>query len=286
MSVYNGTTSSESSALVISRSMKRPSACLFVKPYGKQGLLSAVNLEDAQLCESDLFPRIRQSKPLVDFFLSKVVFPKEGKEFRSKISCSGWDIPARAGGQRTTGFSGTNDSQSLLPLSIEQRDLTALRHTNAMVLSLLLHETNRRYLCASGVEGNNLSVSELLRLISSEKPATTVLIDVGAQILEMENQQVVQTWLDIVPSAKGAVFFDANHVARLVDREGNCSDLVTSPFHRRLQECLIYFDEAHTRGIDLTIPLGARAAVTLGPRLTKDKLVQGLSLFAVALDAR
>lgn len=44
-----------------------------------------------------------------------------------------------------------------------------------------------------GLERNNLSVSELLRLILLKKPATTVLIDVGAQILDIENQQVVQT---------------------------------------------------------------------------------------------
>ena len=37
---------------------------------------------------------------------------------------------------------------------------------------------------------------------------------------------------------------------------------------------LIYLDEAHTRGIDLPIPVNTHAAVTLGPRLVKDRLVQ------------
>lgn len=237
--------------------------------------LSAVNLDDTELCEAGIFPRFKYNKPMIDYFLSKIVFPKEGKEFRSKISCSAWDIPSSNPDHPTIGFSGTNDTQSLLPLSIKQDDLPELRKTNAMVLTTLLKDCNREYVCATDESGRNLTVPGLLSLISAQDPHTQVLIDVGAQILDMENESVATLWLEIVQDAKAAVYFDAAHVARVRDREGNCADLVTSPFYGRLENCLVYLDEAHTRGIDLAVPTGFRAAITLGPRLTKDKLVQG-----------
>jgi hypothetical protein len=42
-----------------------------------------------------------------------------------------------------------------------------------------------------------------------------------------------------------------------------------------MENCHIYLDESHTRGIDLRLPQHYRAAVTLGANLKKDKLVQG-----------
>jgi hypothetical protein len=55
----------------------------------------------------------------------------------------------------------------------------------------------------------------------------------------------------------------------------NVEALHVSSFATRLDVCLVFLDEAHTRGIDLKLPRDYRAAVTLGPGLCKDKLVQG-----------
>jgi hypothetical protein len=59
-------------------------------------------------------------------------------------------------------------------------------------------------------------------------------------------------------------------------RDGSAQSFVDSPYANRLDQCLVYLDEAHTRGTDLRLPDG-QAVVTLGPKLTKDKLVQGTS---------
>ena len=53
---------------------------------------------------------------------------------------------------------------------------------------------------------------------------------------------------------------------------------MVSSFAQQMDECLVYLDEAHTRGTDLKLPTNYRAAVTLGPDLTKDRLVQGMTL--------
>jgi len=236
--------------------------------------LNGVNLEDDALC-SQLFDHFRYNMAVADFYLLKVVFPQEGKEFSKKISSSGWDIPAANDAHPTTGFSGTNDNRFLLPLSIQQQDLPDLHKTNAEVLNLLLRPENRQFISARDACGRRLSVSSLIRLISQQDPPIHVLIDVGAQVLEMANREVAAEWLDGVPKAKAAVFFDGHDEAQVLERDGQVERLVASAFHDRLDDCLIYLDEFHTRGVDLNLPVKARAAVTLGPRLTKDRLVQG-----------
>ncbi|KAF9769941.1 hypothetical protein IL306_012560, partial [Fusarium sp. DS 682] len=60
----------------------------------------------------------------------------------------------------------------------------------------------------------------------------------------------------------------------VLDRSGKVEELQTSPFADQLDQCLVFLDEAHTRGTDLRLPANYRAAVTLGANLTKDRLVQ------------
>ncbi|KAJ5124379.1 uncharacterized protein N7515_008204 [Penicillium bovifimosum] len=243
---------------------------------------SGVNLEDGMTFKMVLFPILRYQKEILDFYLSRVVFSREAKEFPRKLSSSAWDIPAQRGLQLTTGFSGTNDNRSLLPLSICQRDLPDLLHTNAMVLGYLLRDCNRQCVLAQDEKGHQLGVDQLLKLVLScgERSSTAqpvrVLIDVGAQILEAGNQSVAEKWLSITPDdeVKAAIFFNENDELMVIDRDGLIETLQSSPFRQRLGACLVFLDQHHSRGVDLKLPATTRAAVTLGPRLTKDKLVQ------------
>ncbi|KAE8329839.1 hypothetical protein BDV39DRAFT_202784 [Aspergillus sergii] len=95
--------------------------------------LVSINLEDRHLCTEKIFPSFRFAKSVVDYFLSHVVFPRDMKGFPFKLSASGWDI-GEVKRHPLTGFSGTNDSREVLPLSVEQLDLPAQMHTNALVL--------------------------------------------------------------------------------------------------------------------------------------------------------
>ncbi|RVD81477.1 uncharacterized protein DFL_009341 [Arthrobotrys flagrans] len=58
-------------------------------------------------------------------------------------------------------------------------------------------------------------------------------------------------------------------------RDGRLESFLSSALSQQLDRVLVYLDEAHTRGTDLKLPIGSRAAVTLGPNLAKDKFVQG-----------
>ena len=54
--------------------------------------LSGVNIKSSEQWKEFLLPLFKRNRATVDFYLSSVVFPKEAKEFPSKLSCSGWDL--------------------------------------------------------------------------------------------------------------------------------------------------------------------------------------------------
>jgi len=236
--------------------------------------LEGVNLRDRRQCQVEIFPHLRTAKSVVDYFVSRIVFPKEMKEFPHKLAASGWDL-GKVKDHPTTGFSGTNDSREVLPLDVEYLDLGSQKFTNALVLCHLLGPENA--VAPIDCRGQDLSDAErLLQMVVGLERPTQVILDVGAQILELGNLDVARRWLEIQGGShmQAVVFFDDNDEMAVVDRKGHAEALQTSPYAAQLDVCLVYLDEAHTRGTDLKLPTYYRAAVTLGAGLTKDRLVQ------------
>ncbi|KAG2039123.1 hypothetical protein BDR03DRAFT_1090824 [Suillus americanus] len=231
--------------------------------------LSGINTESAEQLR-DLEELFACNKAVIDFYLSRVVFPKEAKAFPSKLTCSGWDL-AQEKRHLTTGFSGTNDNRYLLPSSIVQHDLDYQRSTNARVLAFLLRPENNYYTCIPPGQ----KVSHFIDALIAQTPEVRVLLDVGAQMLELKNQELAETWLRVKRDAQAAVFVNDDDEIVVVSRDGTVEPLVSSPFAQQLDQCVIYLDDAHTRGTDVKLPSGFRAAVTLGPKVTKDRLTQG-----------
>lgn len=239
--------------------------------------LAGVTMKDRHQAIHEIFPHFRFAKNAIDYFLSHIVFTKEMKEFPEKLSASGWDI-GQIKTLPTTGFSGTCDSRNLMPLDMKHLDLPEQRHTNALVLSHILQPENS-VAHIRKIDGTQSSDAEaLLDLVISMEPAVQVILDVGAQILELTNLQLAKAWLKRMPESQGkkaVVYFDDHDELCVVDWQGRVESLQTSPYGQQLDLCLVYLDEAHTRGTDLKLPTDYRAAVTLGPGLTKDRLVQG-----------
>ncbi|KAG9237428.1 hypothetical protein BJ875DRAFT_370034 [Amylocarpus encephaloides] len=237
--------------------------------------IACINLGDITQCSHVVFPALKFSKGIIDFYLSNVVFPKEMKEFPDKLSSSGWDI-AREKIHPTTGFSGTNDSRYILPLSIGQCDLPAQRSTNAAVLHCLLRPENYYVDVKTALGSNDLDASTLIEVVSCSQDEIRVILDVGAQVLELQNEEVAYTWLSRVPKsrAQAAIFFDSENELCVIDHDKRKEPLLVSPFSKQMDQCLVYLDQSHTRGTDLKLPNDYRALVTLGPGLTKDRLVQ------------
>ncbi|UKZ64307.1 uncharacterized protein TrAtP1_005526 [Trichoderma atroviride] len=237
--------------------------------------LTGINIRDRTQCINDVFPHLRYSKGSIDYFLSRMVFAKESREFPHKLSASGWDLGKRKNNP-TTGFSGTNDSRYILPMDIKQLDLPEQSHTNALVLKHLLRSENGIMLMPKQMKGVNLESESLLEMASQMDSDTRVILDVGAQIIDLDNLQFAETWLKRYhnDSVHAVVFFNEADELMVLDRSNKVEPLQISPFATQLDQCLVFLDEAHTRGTDLKLPANYQAAVTLGANLTKDKLVQ------------
>ncbi|KAH8125774.1 hypothetical protein LI328DRAFT_165631 [Trichoderma asperelloides] len=238
--------------------------------------LTGINIRDRTQCISDVFPHLRYAKGCIDYFLSRMVFAKESREFPHKLSASGWDLGKRKINP-TTGFSGTNDSRYILPMDMKQLDLPEQNHTNALVLSHLLRSENGIMLMPKHRKGANLESESLLEMVSQMSSNTRVILDVGAQIIDLDNRQFAETWLKRYhedDSVQAVVFFNEADELMVLDRSNKAEPLQISPFATQLDQCLVFLDEAHTRGTDLRLPTKYQAAVTLGANLTKDKLVQ------------
>ncbi|KAK4626619.1 hypothetical protein CLAFUW4_05025 [Fulvia fulva] len=237
--------------------------------------VQGINLKDEEQCTSVLFPCLNRGKSVVDYFLAHIVFPKEMKEFPHKLSASGWDV-GKSKTHATTGFSGTCDSKALLPLSVKHLDLPKQKHTNALVLEHLLQPENSVQLMPRATMASLTDAERLLQVVVSLKPQVQVILDVGAQILELDNFQVAQKWLEMHgdQQKEAVVFVDDNDELQVVNRGGRVESWKTSSYVSRPDACLVFLDEAHTRGIDIKLPPEYRAAVTLGANLTKDRLVQ------------
>ncbi|KAI8168212.1 hypothetical protein K4K49_009945 [Colletotrichum sp. SAR 10_70] len=136
---------------------------------------NSINVDDGlQLVE--IWKAVRYNMTTIDYFMNNFVFPQHAKQFRVKLQSNGWDIPlftvdtpsnnqdsqeiSRA---LTTGFSGTNDNRTMLPLTIKQEDLPGLSHTNAEVLTYLLHKRSRALTLGLG-QSKDHTVQAAMRL--------------------------------------------------------------------------------------------------------------------------
>ena len=140
----------------------------------------------------------------------------------------------------------------------------------------MLREENLSYHCARDDRGRQLTAEGLLRFFTQLDPKIRVLIDVGAQILDRLNRDVVKTWMEITSDVEAGIFFDEDDNVMVLTRDMKVEKFAVSSFQSRMDRCKVYLDEVHTRGTDLKLPPTVRAAVTLGPRLTKDRLVQSM----------
>ncbi|CAF0875007.1 unnamed protein product [Rotaria sordida] len=233
---------------------------------------NGVNLKDYQQCINCLFPTFRYNMLVIDYFLDYFVFPREAKQFPYKLTASGWDLSSSLLRSKIiTGFSGTNDTQLLLPVHIRQYDLSELQKTDAIVVNNLLQNENENYQFLS----INITLEDVLKQIVDYKEKINVILDVGALFIDGTNKDIAIKWLKLSNknNVDYAVYFDSDSIV-VCDRLLHHYSFVTSPANERLDRCIFYLDEIHTRGTDFKFPIGFKAAVTLGNGLTKDRFVQ------------
>ena len=230
-----------------------------------------VNLKDYQQKTRYLFPTLRYNMLVINYFLNHFIFPREAKQFPHKLVASAWDLSSSARSKIITGFSGTNDTQLLLPIHIRQYDLPELQKTDAIVVNNLLQPENESYHQLP----INVTSIEILNQMVQHKAPINVILDVGALFIDGTNRTIAGEWLKLSDRNKidYVVYFDSDSIV-VRDRQLHQHPFETSPASERLDRCIFYLDEIHTRGTDFKFPGGFRAAVTLGNGLTKDRFVQ------------
>ena len=130
--------------------------------------------------------------------------------------------------------------------------------------------------------GERRTTHEFLEILVAQQPEIRVLLDVGAQMLDLQNDELAKAWLDINSDASAAIYFNEDDELTVRTRDGSTQLLKSSPFAQQIDQCVVYLDDAHTRGTDIQFPSGFRAAVTLGPKVTKDRLAQGTYGYAIS----
>lgn len=96
------------------------------------GSLKTISLTDTAQ-RTVLFNALRHRHGVIEYFLNAIVFPREVKQFEHKLLATPWDVFPRRKARVAVGFSGTNDTEFLLPPTIAHRKLPALLGTNAQV---------------------------------------------------------------------------------------------------------------------------------------------------------
>ncbi|XP_055301272.1 uncharacterized protein LOC129567922 [Sitodiplosis mosellana] len=229
---------------------------------------SGVNLDDPDQRDGLLFPLFQYNMNVIDFWLSNVVYLQELKIFEKKLMCTAWDLCSDSLEHRVTGFSGTNDTKNILPITIAQNDLAELENTNAEMRQILMDPRNMVYQNPAKMRKAHQILQEL---VSHD---ISVLLDSGALMLELNNKEVAVEWLKLALNRNAAVYFDETDTLQTIDRNGIVIEFDYSVYREDLSDCVVFLDDVHTRGTDLKFPADWMACVTLSGDITRDKTVQ------------
>ncbi|EGZ11143.1 hypothetical protein PHYSODRAFT_520653 [Phytophthora sojae] len=208
----------------------------------------------------------------INFYLNTCVFARDTQQYPQRLSRTAWNLAA---GDNNIGFSGTNDNHRLLPLSVMQREPNE-SGTNGKMVDKIVSVTEGYEVIRPRSHSFPVPWQTVLRCCMEKH--VQALIDTGALLAGVANHDAAE-FLLLQPDFEfqGVTYYDSREAF-------NCWVVVEK--HRRLvtplksasmheKETFVIFDEARSRGSDMKLPHEASALLTLGPKLTKDKLMQG-----------
>ncbi|KAL1530323.1 hypothetical protein AB1Y20_001232 [Prymnesium parvum] len=220
--------------------------------------LHLLDLGDVEYMEL-LYRMLRQTPLVVRYYLHSIVLPDNTAHQASKLSANGQDLGGHMLFSRSIGFSGT--PSSLLPL--ELGECVYQRGDDARMLKALTDPSvvSRHYL------DGEWSVHSLLQAVTDLKPTPHALIDAGALVTGMSNQEVAEHLIRLLdPTAfEGVVFLEQGGHKKILLRTGAKMDLERCGIQKERR--FSFFDQVHTTGMDIPQGAAARAVLTLGADL-------------------
>eukprot|EP00961_Rhodomonas_salina_P159674 2150568-Rhodomonas_salina.1 len=168
----------------------------------------------------------------INFWLQRKVFPVrtlganvnaescrvQAKQFPSKLVATAGELcldKKRNGVDAvTTGFSGTDDMACLLPMTVTQKNMPELETTNGRQIQALIRRENNEYRCLNGnLDGVSVARSNtesILELLGGQgRGRINVVLDSGALVLELSNEEFARQWLKRREDMHAAAFYDA-----------------------------------------------------------------------------
>ncbi|CAE8619966.1 unnamed protein product [Polarella glacialis] len=216
-----------------------------------------------------LYKQLQLLPSVSHFWLRQHVFPVTMNFHPMKVSASGHELGSSLLFGHRVGFSGT--PSNLLPLDLGECFYEP--GSDGQIMHVLTDpRVTSAEVCVSDWTPSNL----LLRVSDGSYHA---LIDTGALITNMDNEQVARELLAQLPSESfdGVVFLDPSDRKMILLRSstGHCRAvaLVTSGVvpERRFT----FFDQVHTTGMDILTSPCAKAVVTIGKDMNFRDYAQG-----------
>lgn len=231
----------------------------------------ALDLEDDAQMDA-LFEQLRYQSATIFFYLNHFVFPDETKQHVEKISGNANTL---AVSEELRGFSGTDDSKVMMPLSV--RSVSHEPTTNGKMLHILSRRVNQNYESKQFSHPRDLLDAVCLHVATQPNPSlySCALIDSGALVTGFSNSAAAHYLSENLPAHfLGVTFFDEDGEIKVKLRQHETQLLVNC--HLPKTALFTYLDDAHTRGTDLKLPLNAQAIVTVGREMNKDKYMQAV----------
>ncbi|CAI5746922.1 unnamed protein product [Peronospora destructor] len=210
----------------------------------------------------------------INFYLNTCVFPNDTQQYPQHLSRTAWNVAA---GENNIGFSGTNDNHRLLPLSVTQYEPNepSLLGTNGKMIDKILQMTHSYEVITTNPSRAPIPWQSVLRFALDKK--AQALIDTGALLAGVSNNGAANFLLGQPDfDFAGVTYFDCEQLnCWMISEKARQIKVPLKKASMLEKETFVIFDEARSRGSDMKLLPDAVAVLTLGPKLTKDKLMQG-----------
>eukprot|EP01012_Entosiphon_sulcatum_P024255 TRINITY_DN29428_c0_g1_i1.p1 TRINITY_DN29428_c0_g1~~TRINITY_DN29428_c0_g1_i1.p1 ORF type:complete len:4234 (+),score=586.19 TRINITY_DN29428_c0_g1_i1:35-12736(+) len=210
---------------------------------------------------------VRKLPELIHYHLRQHVFPATMNFQQLKISACGHELGSSVLFGKRIGFSGT--PSNLLPVDLG--DCQYEPGSDGRIVHVL---TNPKVATSEVLRGD-WTPQSLLRDIAQANPPFHALIDTGAFITNMENEEVARVLLMHLPEwFEGVVFLDReDRQMMLLRSSGRVVPL--SQCGVSLWRRFTFYDQIHTTGMDIKQAPTAAAVVTIGKDMTFRDYAQG-----------
>ncbi|KAK3285622.1 hypothetical protein CYMTET_6782 [Cymbomonas tetramitiformis] len=218
--------------------------------------LQVLDLGDAWQAEA-IHRTLRNHGPAQQHYLARCVLPGCLRAHESRLGASGEELGDSAVFGVRLAYTGTPNN--LLPKAMGGCHYEEM--TDGRMLDTL---SSREHVILERVTGGWDPLS-LLRRIAAHDPPFCALIDPGALIVGLSNQEVAQALLDARVAGSrlhGVVFLGEGDRRLILLVDGRVVPLEEAGVAPHLR--FTFFDQLHTVGMDIPQPLTGRAAVLIG----------------------